>query len=209
MYADDTGLNERFLQMLPDGEGYFAVRQYWSLHKYIQQTEFYRLIADEPLLQAFHDMDRAMFWICKEASKDLEYNRRILHSVKIWLKVNTQYESANPVAPNFKSFETELGRSWTTVGEYPLNEIKWDDPYKPYREALRVLADHVLSGHAHVIRKESGFVLSRIINCHLKILKFNRFSVPATSKAPCFKESNCKCAQLRRAVFRIRSHFGA
>ena len=61
-------------------------------------------------------MDRAMYWICKEASKDLEYNLRSLHSVKIWLKVNAQYESANPEAPNYKTFETELGQSSTTVG---------------------------------------------------------------------------------------------
>ena len=33
----------------------------------------------------------------------------------------------------------------------------------------------MLLGHAHVIRKESGFVFSQIINCHLKILKFNPF----------------------------------
>ena len=161
------------MRRLPDGEEYFAIRQYWTLPKYIQQTEFYRLIVYEPLPRAFHDMDRAMFWICKEASKDLEYNLRILHSVKIWLKVNAQYESANPEAPSYKSFETELGRSSTTVGEYPLSEITLIDQYKPYQEALRVLADRLYSRHANVIRKESGFVLLQIINCQLKILKFH------------------------------------
>ena len=123
---------------------------------------------------AFHDMDRAMFWICKEASVDFDSNFRSLHSVKIWLKVIAQYESANPEAPNYKSFESELGRYPTTVGEYPLNEINLIDHYKPYREALRILSDRMLSGHANIIRKESGFVLSRIINCQLIILKFNQ-----------------------------------
>ena len=47
------------------------------------------------------------------------------------------------------------------------------DRYKPYREALRILTDRVLLSHSNEIRKETGFVLSRIINCQLIFLKFN------------------------------------
>ena len=105
-FTEDTGINERFLQKLPNGEEYFIIRQYWTLSKYIQQKQFYRLVVYEFLSNAFHDMDRAMFWIFKEASKDLEYNIRSLHSVKLWLKVKANYESANPEAPNYKTFES-------------------------------------------------------------------------------------------------------
>ena len=123
LYAEDTGLNERVAGRISNGETYWAVRQYWSLPKYIQHTQLYRNIMFEPLSGALHDMDRAMYWICKEAAVDLDATVRSLHSVKIWLKVNAQYESANPEAPNYKSFKSELGRSSTTVKEYPLNVI--------------------------------------------------------------------------------------
>ena len=137
----------------------------------------------EPLPGAFHDMDCAMFWICKEAAVDLDYSVRTLNSVKIWLKVLAQYESSNPEAPTFKSFESLLGLSPTTVGEYPLIEMNLMDPYKPYRESLRILADRVLLFHSNVIRKESGVVLSRIINCQLIISNSTR-SVQLISHFP-------------------------
>ena len=46
-------------------------------------------------------------------------------------------------------------------------------PNNPYRKALRILADRFFRFHANFIRKESGFVLSRIINCKLYLIKYN------------------------------------
>ena len=47
------------------------------------------------------------------------------------------------------------------------------DPKKPYRAALRKLADEVLQQHENLIRNESGYVLTRILDCKLRIVKFN------------------------------------
>ena len=47
------------------------------------------------------------------------------------------------------------------------------DPKKPYRAALRELADEVLDRHANLIRHESGYVLTQILDCQLRIVKFN------------------------------------
>ena len=163
---DTTGLNERFLFQLRNGDEYFEVRQYWTPRKYIQYTEFYRNIFYEPLPKAFHDLYRALFWLCKEAAKDIDHTLRTFHSAKIWNDVLAQYESANPEAPNYKSFEQQLGSSPTTIGEFPLNKLNMRDPLKLYRDALRLFADRVLTFHSRFIRNESGFVLSRIINCH-------------------------------------------
>ena len=54
-----------------------------------------------------------------------------------------------------------------------MNEGNLWDPYKPYRAALRVLADEVLARHANLIRNESGYVLSQIIDFQLGIVKCN------------------------------------
>ena len=104
-YIESTGLNERFLSQLYNGETYEVVRQYWTQPKYIQYTDFYRNIFYKFLPQAFHDLDRALFWLCKEAAKDIEHTLRTFHSAKMWIDVLAQYESANPDAPNYKSFE--------------------------------------------------------------------------------------------------------
>ena len=114
-----------------------------------------------------------MFWLCIETAKDIEYTLRTFHSAKVWIDVLAQYESANPEAQNYKSFEQQLGSTPTTLGEFPLNEQNMMDPYNPNREALRLLADRVLTFHSRFIRNESGFVLSRILLCHIKIIKFN------------------------------------
>ena len=73
---------------------------------------------------------------------DFEFRVRSLQSVKILIKVLVEYESANPEALNYESFEYQLERS-TIVGKYPLNQHNLINPYKQYREALRVLADRV------------------------------------------------------------------
>ena len=54
-----------------------------------------------------------------------------------------------------------------------MNSGNLRDPYKPYRAALRELADEVLARKANLIRNESGYVLSQIINCKLRIVKIN------------------------------------
>ena len=102
--VEHTGLNERFERKFPNGEFYWEVRQFWTEPKYIQHTIYYRNITYKPLPEAFHDLDLAMYWFCKEAAKDIEYNLQSLHSAKILINVSAQYESANPDTPNFKSF---------------------------------------------------------------------------------------------------------
>ena len=64
----------------------------------------------EPLPDAIHDMDCAMYWLCEEAADEIDSSLRIFHSAKIWIKVRARYESANPDAPNFKTFEETIGR---------------------------------------------------------------------------------------------------
>ena len=87
--------------------------------------------------------------------------------------VTAHYESANPEAPNAKQFDAELHARATIIGYFPVTVHNYQDPLRPYREALRILADRVLQFHARFIRKESGFVLTEIIKCHLFILKYN------------------------------------
>ena len=58
---ENTRLNERFLNRFRDRDEYFKIRQYWTPPNYIQYSEFYRNIFYEPLLGAFHDLDRALF----------------------------------------------------------------------------------------------------------------------------------------------------
>ena len=114
-----------------------------------------------------------MYWFCEEAAPDIDYNIRQFHSAKIWITVKAHYESVNPDAPNAKQFDQQLTSRPTTIGEFPLTEENWPDHIKPYREALHTLADRVLQFNARFIKKESGFVLTRIIDCHLLILKYN------------------------------------
>ena len=89
-YIESTGLNERFLSQLYIGETYEVVRQYFTQPKYIQYIDFYRNIFYEPLPQAFHDLDRALFWQCKEAANDIEHTLCTFHSAKMWIDVLAQ-----------------------------------------------------------------------------------------------------------------------
>ena len=173
MYTDTTGLNERIALRLPNGEEYSVVWQYWTLPKFTHHSNYFRNILNEPLPDAIHDMDCAMYWLCKEAAAELDSSLRIFHSAKIWVKVCVRYESTNPDAPNYKAFEATIGKIQTSIGEYPMNEGNLWDSYKPYRAALRILAEEVLACHANLIRNESGYVLSQIIDCQLGIVKFN------------------------------------
>ena len=54
-----------------------------------------------------------------------------------------------------------------------MNKGNMRDSYKPYRAALRMLADYVLARNANLIRNESEYVLTQIIDCQLRIVKFN------------------------------------
>ena len=129
-----------------------------------------RQLSYKPLDSVLHDLDRAMHWLCIEAAQDIDYNLDEMLSAKLWLHVRVHYESANPEDPKAKEFDNTLSVRPTIIGKHP---ITGPEPYRPYQEALRTLADRVLEFHARFIRKESGFVLSHIYECHLYILKFN------------------------------------
>ena len=87
---ENTGLNERFLHRFRDRDEYFEIRQYWTPPNYIQYSPLYRNIFYEPLPGAFHDLDRALFWLCKEAAKDIAETLYWFYSVKIWDDVLAQ-----------------------------------------------------------------------------------------------------------------------
>ena len=59
-------------------------------------SQFYRNIFYELLPNAFPDMDCALYWFCKEAAADINYNLSIFHSAKFFIEVIAQYETANP-----------------------------------------------------------------------------------------------------------------
>ena len=90
--------------------------QYWRLPKYIQITQFFRNILYEPLPDAIYDLDCAIYWICKEAAAEIDYNLQDFYSAKIWIDVRARYESANLEAPNYKAFEALLRHTPTTIG---------------------------------------------------------------------------------------------
>ena len=114
-----------------------------------------------------------MYWLCNEAASEVDSSLRFFNSAKIWIRVRARYESANPDAPNYKAFKATIGKIKTTIGYNPLNVKNMRDHKKPYREALRKLANEVLEHHANLIRNESGYVLTQILDCQLRIVKFN------------------------------------
>ena len=174
MYLENSGLHSRIQQSIPNGGGYFdRVREYWNDPKYVIILPTLRQISYEPLEGAAQDLDIAMYWLCREAAPDVEYNLELLHSAKLWLTVKVRYESANPEEPNAKQFDQELSVRPTIIGEIPITELNINDPYKSYRDALRLLADRILQFHARFIREKSGFVLTQIYHCQLFVLKFN------------------------------------
>ena len=150
---------------LPNAVYFERVREYWKDPRYIINLPVFRQICYEPLEGTIQDLDIALYWICQEAAIDLEYNLEVFHSAKLWMLVTAHYESANPEAPNAKQFNAELHARATIIGYFPLTVHNYQDPLRPYREALRILADRVLQFHARFIRKESGFVLTEIIKC--------------------------------------------
>ena len=122
--TETTGLNDRITVRFSNGEETSVVIQYWTLPKFIYHSDYFRDILYEPFPDAIHDMDCAMYWLCKEAAAELDSSLRIFHSAKIWVKVRARYESANLDAPNCKAFEATIGKIKTTIGEYPFNNRK-------------------------------------------------------------------------------------
>ena len=172
-FAENSGLHVRIPVVLPNGLYFEKIREYWDNPRYVISLPVFRQISYDPLEGTVQDLDIALYWICKEAAQDIEYNLEVFHSAKLWMSVKAHYESANPEAPNAKQFDQELNARPTIIGYFPLTVHNYNDPERPYRDALRILADRVLQFHARFIRKESGFVLTEIIKCHLFVLKYN------------------------------------
>ena len=106
---ENSGLHIRIPHSIPNGGGYVErVREYWNDPKYVIILPVLRQISYEPLEGALQDLDIAMYWLCREAAPDVEYNLELLHSAKLWLSVKVRYESANPEEPNAKQFDQEL-----------------------------------------------------------------------------------------------------
>lgn len=157
-----------------------------------------RQIIYEPLVGTVVDLDIALYWFCKEAAIDVDFNVFEFHSAKIWINIRAQYESANPLDANAKKFEATLSANPTVIGYHPLRDSNPSNPNNPYRRALRILADRVLRYHANYIREKSGLVLTRIINCTLCIIKYNPIGA-AYAKLPSFLAK-------KKAIINVRNH---
>ena len=170
---ENTGLNHRIKHELANGGDSEHIRNYWSDPRYIVLLNVFSQILYEPLPDAVPDLDIAMFWLCQEAALGIDYNLNELCSAKTWIIVRAQYKSANPEAPNDKQFEWDLSSRTTSIGYYPMSASLAAHPNNSYRKALRILANRVLRFHSNFIKEDSGFVLSRIINCKLYLIKYN------------------------------------
>ena len=119
-------------------------------------------------------MDRAIFCICRVAAAELDSNLRNFLSSKLLIDVCSGYDSANFEVPNYKAFEALLVSNPITIEKYPLNEGNMHDSYKPFRAALKDMADRVLAFNSRLNQDESGYVLLQIIDCQLRTIKLTQ-----------------------------------